>query len=136
MSGDEQLAPSPLFQDYVYKWLDCALDYGISEAEFWEMTIAELERAIQSKKRQEKWRAQERASFDYILADLCGKSISRLYSSSNKYPDIAEVYPSLFDNQIIEEQKREKREKLSALRFKQFAQSYNNKFKKVVAKEE
>lgn len=100
------------------------------------MTIAELERAIQSRKRQEKARAQERASFDYILADLCGKSVARLYSSSNKFPEIAEVYPSLFDSQMIKEQKQEKRDKLSVIRFKQFAQAYNNKHKKVVAKEE
>ena len=136
MSGDEQIAQSPLFQDYVYKWLDCALDYGISEAEFWEMTIAELERAVQSRKRQEKARAQEKASFDYIHADLVGKSVARIYSSSNHFPELAEVYPSLFDSQMIEEQKREKREKLSVIRFKQFAQTYNNKIKKVVAKEE
>ena len=42
--------------------------------------------------------AQEKATYDYILADLIGKSVSRLYSSSNTMPDIAEVYPSLFDS--------------------------------------
>jgi hypothetical protein len=127
---------SPLFSDYVYQWLECALDYGISEADFWEMSIAELERAVRSRRRNEKARAQEKASFDYILADLVGKSIARIYSSSNNIPEIAEVYPSLFDTQEVAEKKQEKKMELSALRFKQFAQSYNNRFNKVVAKEE
>lgn len=115
----------------MYKWLNIALDYGIAEADFWSMTIAELERAIESKIRIKKTEAQERASYDYILADLIGKSISRLYSSSAKMPDIATVYPTLFDSEEVEEQKKIKRAELSALRFKQFAQSYNNKYKEV-----
>ena len=128
--------PSPfLFSNYIYKWLDNALDYGISEHDFWNMTIAELTRAIASKKRIQKQQAQEKASFDYILADLIGRSISRLYSSSATVPEIAEVYPSLFDSKEIEEEKQEKRDELSILRFKQFAQSYNKKFKKEVGKE-
>lgn len=128
--------PSPfLFSNYIYKWLDNALDYGISEHDFWDMTIAELARAIASKKRIQKQQAQEKASFDYILADLIGRSISRLYSSSATVPEIAEVYPSLFDSKEIEEEKQEKRDELSILRFKQFAQSYNKKFKKEVGKE-
>ena len=83
-----------MFADYIYKWLDNALDYGISENDFWNMTMAELERAIESKKRVDKLRLQEKATFDYTLANLIGKSISRIYSSSNKMPDISEVYPS------------------------------------------
>ena len=99
------------------------------------MTIAELARAIASKKRIQKQQAQEKASFDYILADLIGRSISRLYSSSATIPEIAEVYPSLFNSKEIEEKKQKKKDELSVLRFKQFAQSYNKKFKKEVGKE-
>lgn len=91
------------------------------------MTIAELERAISSKRRIERIRAQERASFDYILADLIGRSIGRIYSSTAKMPEISEAYPSLFDSEEIAAQKAQKKAELSALRFKQFAQAYNNK---------
>ena len=119
-----------MFADFIYKWLDNALDYGISENEFWNMTLSELTRAIESKKRVDKVRLQEKANFHYILANLIGKSISRIYSSSNKMPDISEVYPTLFDSKEIEEKKQENKNKLSALRFKQFADSFNSKFKK------
>lgn len=91
------------------------------------MTIGELERAIESKKRIKRRQDQEKATFDYVLADLIGKSISRIYSSSNKMPELSEAYPTLFDSKEIEEKKQEKKDELSALRFKQFAQNYNKK---------
>jgi hypothetical protein len=95
------------------------------------MTIAELERLIESKKRIKKRQDQEKASFDYILANLIGKSISRIYSSSNKMPELAEAYPSLFNSQELEDQRQEQKDNLSALRFKQFAQAFNKKNKEV-----
>jgi hypothetical protein len=104
---------------------------GISEFDFWNMTFAELDRAIASKRRIEKVRAQEKASFDYILADLIGRSVGRIYSSTTKIPEISEAYPSLFDTKFMEEKKQEKKAELSALRFKQFANSYNSKYKEV-----
>lgn len=119
-----------LFEKYAYQWLETALDYGIAESDYWNMTLAEAIRAIESKKRVEKLRAQEKASYDYILADLIGRSISRIYSSSSKMPTIQEVYPSLFDTAEIEEQKQQKQMELSVLRFKMFAQSHNNKLKR------
>lgn len=99
------------------------------------MTIAELERATASKVRMQKQRAQEQATYDYILADLVGKSVSRIYNSANHMPDISEAYPSLFDSQEIEQKKQEQKAKLSAARFKQFAQSFNQNFNKEVAKD-
>lgn len=109
---------------------------GISEHDFWDLTIAELIRLIDSKKRMLKARAQEKASFDYILADLIGRSVSRIYNSSNRIPSIEEVYPSLFDSKEIEEKKAEKKTELSALRFKQFADAFNKKFKEVAKKDD
>ena len=95
------------------------------------MTIAELKRAIEAKKRSQKREAEEKASYDYILADLIGRSIARIYNSSAKMPDIATVYPSLFNTQEIEEQRAAKQAELSILRFKQFANFHNQKYKGV-----
>lgn len=97
------------------------------------MTIAELERLFSSKLRIEKKKARERASYDYILADLIGRSIGRLYSSSNKMPDINEAYPSLFDSKEIQKKKQERKDELSVLRFKQYANFHNKKINKEVA---
>ena len=95
------------------------------------MTIAEIERAVESKKRVKKIQDQEKAAFDYALADMIGRSIARIYSSSAKMPELYEVYPSLFDSENIQEQKQAQQAELYALRFKQFAQNYNNKNKGV-----
>ena len=42
--------------------LNNALDYGISEHDFWNMTFAELDRLVASKKRMEKYEAKEKAT--------------------------------------------------------------------------
>jgi len=120
-----------MLSDYIFRWLKSALDYGLSEEQFWSMTIAEIIRHIESKKRLENERLREKAVFDYTLANLIGKSVARIYHNSNTMPDISEVYPSLFDSEEIEEQKQERKKELSTARFRQFAQSFNNKFKGV-----
>ena len=124
-----------MFSNIVYRVLNNALDYGISELDFWSMTLAELNRAVESKKRIQKIEAQEKAYYDYVLGDLIGRSIARIHSSSNRYPPIPEVYPNLFESEAVEEKIQEKKDELSVLRFKQFAQSYNAKYNKEVGKE-
>ena len=101
----------------------------MSEETFWNLTIAELVRAIESKKRQQKVEAQQQAVFDYILADTIGRSVARIHSASNRMPQLHEVYPSLFDSEEAEQKRQQKKDELSALRFKQFAMSFNSKFK-------
>ena len=101
---------------------------GISEYDFWNMTFAELNRALSSKQRVLKMEQQEKALFDYILADLVGRSVGRIYSNSARLPEIATVYPALFDDEEIKAKKHEKQMELSTLRFKQFADSYNKKY--------
>lgn len=113
-----------------------ALDYGLAEKDFWEMTFAELDRYTESQNRIIKRQEREKASFDYILADLIGRSVARIYNSSNKMPAVAEAYPSLFDGEEMKEKIQEKKDSLSALRFKQFAQSHNKKFTKEVGNKE
>lgn len=113
-----------------------ALDIGIDECAYWNMTIAELSRAIESHNRRKKEQERAQASFDYLLADTIGKSIARIYSSSAKMPELYEVYPSLFDNEEMKAQKQAKREELSILRFKQFAAAHNQKYKGASVKDE
>lgn len=128
-------SPTPFFfSDVVMRWLESSLDYGITENEFWEMTLAELIRAIESKKRIHKEQLREKAVQDYILGDLIGKSIARIYNSSATYPQIYEVYKDLFDSEELEEQRQEQLDTLSALRFRQFANHFNKNFNGEVAK--
>lgn len=93
------------------------------------MTYAELERYAASKKRVKEIQDRERASFDYILADLIGRSVARIYNSSNKMPAISEAYPGLFSVEVEQEAIQKRKDELSALRFIQFAKSFNDNFK-------
>lgn len=95
------------------------------------MTLAELNRLLDSKRRMNKAQEQKQASFDYILADLIGRSISRMYNAANKMPRIDEAYPTLFNSKELEEKEQQNKDNLSALRFKLFAQSYNERLKGV-----
>lgn len=99
------------------------------------MTLAELIRAIESKRRGIVAEAKQKAINDYVLADLIGRSISRVYSSSNTMPSIDKIYPSLFDSEEQQELQQQRKDELSALRFKQFANAFNSKYKKEVAKD-
>lgn len=110
--------------------LDNALDCGISEVEFWDMTIGELDRLIKSKQRCDKNKAKEKAMFDYTLAILVGRAMST--DEQHPFPELYEAYPGVFVEEIEENQKtlQEQHDNLSALRFIQFAESFNQKFNK------
>lgn len=118
-----------MFENIIFKWLDTALDCGILEKDFWEMTLNEIERAVKSKIKMERAQDKRQATFDYLLADLIGRSMARIHSASNKMPPLYEAYPTLFEDEEIEQSKEEQRMKLSEIRFKQFAQSFNSKFR-------
>lgn len=77
--------------------------------------------------------SKERALYDYLLADLIGKSVARIYNETNTFPDVAEQYPHLFDSVATQEQRQAREDELSAIRFKQFADSFNKKFNKGAA---
>lgn len=66
---------------------------------------------------------------DYTLADLIGRSVARIYNSSNTIPNIEEVYPTVFDKEEIERKRQERQAELLAIKFKQFAENLNLKFK-------
>jgi hypothetical protein len=108
--------------------LDNALDCGIAESDFWQMTFAELERAAASKNRRDKAEAQNRAAYDYILAGLIGRAFAQSMSQENTFPTLHEAYPHLFDGEQQKAAKEEQIIQLSTARFKAFAQSYNKKF--------
>ena len=113
--------------------LEIALDIGITEKDFWDMTFAEVQRANKSYLRVKKVQMQDKATFDYLLAKLINKGVANILGDKSAYPTLEEAYPGIFDD-VVEEQKekiQEQKMSLSALRFKQFAQSHNKKFEEV-----
>ena len=96
------------------------------------MTLGELQRLFEAKQEAYKARAREKAENTYILAGLIGINFSRIFDASVEIPPIEEVYPDLFDAEQAKEEKENKKQELSVLRFKQFAQTFNKKFEKEV----
>lgn len=105
------------------------LDCGVSEEAYWNMTLAEAVRVVESHKRRTRNQQQEKAIYDYILADLIGRSVSRIYSSTSKMPQLYDAYPAIFEEDILREKQAEKQAELSAIRFRKFAQAYEKKHK-------
>ena len=89
------------------------------------MTFGEVNRFIQAKTEAEK----RKAFYDYKLADLIGWSCARIQNSSNRMPTIEEAYPHLFYTEEKQEELQSKKDELSAIRFRLFADSYNKRYK-------
>lgn len=66
---------------------------------------------------------------DYTLADLIGRSVARIYNSSNTMPNIEDVYTTVFDKEELEHKRQERQAELLAIKFKQFAENLNKNFK-------
>jgi hypothetical protein len=96
------------------------------------MTIAEVLRAIESNNRIKKAEAKEKATFDYILANMITRGVNITLGSKESFPKLEEVYSSLFkdDKEEAERKEQVQKDNLSALRFLQFAQSYNQRLNK------
>lgn len=95
------------------------------------MTLAELDRYFKAKKNAIEREEKKQASYDYILADLIGRSIARIYNSSNKMPSIEDVYPSLFSKDEIQKSKVQRNKERFAAALQQFANTHNKNIEEV-----
>lgn len=92
------------------------------------MTVAEVERWINGAV----WRLKNKASLTYTLADLIGVSTARNLSSDVEFPSIAQVFPELFEEEKIEEDKEQAAITRSQNNFMAFALKFNAKQQKGV----
>ena len=79
------------------------LEAGITEEFFWNSTYGEMLRYMKAYSNRLLRERQDRAFFDYQLSNLIGISVSRLFSSDGKFPEIHEAYPSIFEAPSEEE---------------------------------
>lgn len=109
--------------------LQPAINVGLDESSFWEMTLAEIQRYIKGAE----WRMRTKAQYDYMLANLIGVSVGRIMSNEIQFPPIEEVYTNLFDKPD-EEEVAAKEEEVAIInstnRFMEFALKHNAMKKK------
>lgn len=115
----------PSLTSIAYDLLQPAINLGLSEFDFWNMTIAEIERYCEGAT----WRLKQQAQFDYGLANLIGLSVSRLFDNNNQFPSIEDAYPNLFEKELIEKQKEDLATQKSINNFMAFAMAINAKVK-------
>lgn len=104
---------------------------GLPEAQFWDMTKAEIERYLEGAV----WRLRIQAQFDYVLSNTIGLSMARMMDKNVKFPSVEEVYPTLFIEPETEEKRiaeEERRMTDSANNFLAFARQHNARMNKGV----
>ena len=93
------------------------------------MTVAEIERYCDGAV----WRMKQQAQFDYSLANLIGVSVGRLLDSSVEYPTVYEVYPYLFEEEVVQEAEEKQESEIATTNsinnFLAFAMKHNAKLK-------
>lgn len=104
-----------------------ALDVGLEEEQYWEMTVAQVLRKIDSFNRVHKKQLREKAEMDWTLANLISIAVGRCLSSDVQMPQVEEVYPALFDTEETSKKRQEQATNLSVARFMEFAAKHNLK---------
>lgn len=69
------------------------------------MDLREIKLAINERIKKENERAKEEAFYYYRLSDLVGLSIGRMFDKKNKFPDIEDAFPSIFDENYLQDKK-------------------------------
>ena len=87
------------------------------------MTIAEINRAIASKERQDRIKSQERAFMDYKLANLIA-----VFLGNDNPPAFLKYYSFLFEEEVADAIEQEQRTAESEAAFINFAAAFNQKF--------
>lgn len=98
---------------------------GLMERDFWQMTLTELDRYFKSRKRVMEAQERKQAAFDYIQADLIGRSIARVYNANNKFPSIEKAYPTIFNEEDMQAARAKQKQQKFLEGLKKFAHSKN-----------
>lgn len=108
---------------------DKAIECGMDEDKFWSSTYGEVIRYIIAYTNKLKTDIKMSLRSAHLTADLVGASVARLFDSEIKFPDITEMYPSLFEEEIQELEKQKEIERLNTLKenFANFAKAFSEK---------
>lgn len=101
--------------------------------QYWDMTYYEISTYIKAYNNRQKYELQKQASMDYKLADLISISLSRLLDKNTKFPTVYEAYPSIFDDELIQQHKQqelEKQKQLNTERLKAMILAHSQDYKR------
>lgn len=77
-----------------------AIECGMEESKFWNSTLGEVQRYIEAYNKKYTDNYKRDLVLCHLTADLVCYSVGRLLSEDAKYPDIYDMYPTLFGEEI------------------------------------
>ena len=127
--GDsEQSSEVITFESQMMELLEQCMSIGMREEDFYNSTIKQITRYVESYNKQQENQLQEKAFFDYQLANLIGMSVARLLSKDAKFPTFEKAYP--FINKDAKTEVDEEWEmEVQHNRLREWAEQINKKFK-------
>ena len=126
--GDsEQSSEVITFESQMMELLEQCMSIGMREEDFYNSTIKQITRYVESYNKQQENQLQEKAFFDYQLANLIGMSVARLLSKDAKFPSFEKAYP--FINKEAKEVDEEWEMEVQHNRLREWAEQINKKFK-------
>lgn len=98
---------------------------GVSERDFWDMTVGEALRTYEAYED----RRKDAAYFEYTNAMAVGLFVASMFGSK-KVPDISDIYPEFYPRDVEREQETEQKVKdfKSETNFINFANKFNRRF--------
>lgn len=110
--GDNPTSADRCFFDLRDKAVECEMD----EDKFWNSTYGEVVRYIIAYNNKVKNDIKMQLRAAHLTADLVGISVARLLDSNVQFPDITEMYPELYAEEIIELERIKQEQELERIK--------------------
>ena len=124
----EQSSEVITFESQMMELLEQCMSIGMREEDFYNSTIKQITRYVESYNKQQENQLQEKAFFDYQLANLIGMSVARLLSKDAKFPSFEKAYPFI-NKEAKTEVDEEWEMEVQHNRLREWAEQINKKFK-------
>lgn len=92
-STDELEQEPQTFEEMIDSMLEQCMIIGMTENDFYNSTLAQVTRYVKSYQDKQQRDMEEKAFFDWQLANLVGISVGRLMSKNAQFPKLEEAYP-------------------------------------------
>lgn len=110
-----------------------AIEHDIGIREFEELTFKEVGQIIEVRAKRREKELKNKLMQDYQMVDLMSASIGRLFSEKVVYPEIFDIYPTIFGEELAESVRQERlareQEAITA-QWKMFAEQRNSQLRK------
>lgn len=107
----------------MYKLRDECVKAGLSEFDYWRMTVGEVSRWVDSYNFQYRQHLKDNIQTQYMASMVIVKGVNKVLTGKGDIPTINELYPELFPEEAIIEERTKK----SIANFLNFANSFNKR---------